>query len=122
MRSGNFSGKGSFTPGLILSSLVVIAGVKAKSVKPEKEVVMVRFSAEDDLALLRSIFSHREKATDRDSNVWTVVAEEMAEFSQKFIFEEVEEKEKAAHGLREEVESRRNSGKVLSFFHCANSR
>ena len=39
--------------------------MKEKSVKPEEKVVMVRFSAEDDLALLCSVYSHGEKAFDR---------------------------------------------------------
>ena len=72
--------------------------MKEKSVKPRKEKEVVNFSAEDDLALLRSVSSHGERAFDRDSEVWTVVAVEMAEFRQKFFFENVEmEKEKAAH-------------------------
>ena len=72
--------------------MLSIASVKEKSVKPEKEkVVMVRFSAEDDLALLRSVSSHGGKVLDRDSDVWTVVKEKMSEFSQNFFFEDVEE-------------------------------
>ena len=82
--------------------------MQQKSVKLEKEkVVIVRFCAEDDLALLRSVSSHGEKAFDRDSDVWRVVAEEMAEFSQKFFFEDVEEeKEKAARRFRERKEAK----------------
>ena len=83
-----------------------IASIKEKSVKPETEkVVMVKFSAEDDLALFRSVSSHGEKAFDWESDVWTVETEEMAEFSEKFFFEGVEEgKEKAARRLREREE------------------
>ena len=68
------------------------------------------FSAEDDLAVLSPVSSHGEKAFDRDLDVWTVVAIEMAEFNLTCFFENIElEKEKAVRPLREreEVESRR---------------